>query len=298
MIPGRSLLRRLPWAALSFLSVVRIGVARAQEAGTASPTRQQCVDADTKAQELRRADKLMDARTALKTCIDPACPGLVRDDCAQRVDELDRVQPSLVFDVKDGQGRDLLDVKISMDGQPIADRITGAAIPVDPGLHSFKLEPRGEKPVLLRLVLHEGEQARHQGVRIGVPPPPPPSSRGSAMRTGGVVMGAFGIIGLGVGGVFAGLAASKWSAAQADCSRSSSCTPADNQAANGQRNNALTLATVSTVGFVAGSVLTAGGIVLFVLAPSRSSSEKPRAEGAVVPVLGPDGAKVLFTGWF
>src|SRR5207237_2673547 len=46
----------------------------------ADPTKDQCVDADTKAQSLRRDGKLSAARDQLKMCAAQACPELVRDD--------------------------------------------------------------------------------------------------------------------------------------------------------------------------------------------------------------------------
>ncbi|HET9953408.1 MAG TPA: hypothetical protein VFQ61_02830, partial [Polyangiaceae bacterium] len=77
----------------------------------------ECVDSNTAAQSLVREGKFGAAREQLKRCLEPACPGLVRDDCAQRLDALDRVQPTVVFEVKDEQGRDLAEVTIQVDGQ-------------------------------------------------------------------------------------------------------------------------------------------------------------------------------------
>src|SRR5579871_1225908 len=114
---------------------------------SADVTKAQCVDADTQAQQLRREGKLGATRAQLKICTDPSCPQLVRDDCSQRLDELEKVQPTIVFEVKDGSGHDLADVKVSMDGQPLADSVSGSAIPVEPGSHSFTFETKGQKPV-------------------------------------------------------------------------------------------------------------------------------------------------------
>src|SRR5215471_6740742 len=107
----------------------------------------QCIDANTAAQSLQRDGKLGAARETLKRCLDPSCPGLVRDDCAQRLDELERIQPTMVFDVKDGEGHDLVDVKVTMDGQPFAERLAGSALPVDPGEHAFTFETAGVPPL-------------------------------------------------------------------------------------------------------------------------------------------------------
>ncbi len=269
-------------------------------------TKQQCAEADLHTQQLRRDEKLTAARAQLKICTDPACPALVRDDCAQRLDELDKVQPTLVFDVKDAQGRDMTEVKVSVDDQPLVDHISGAAIPVDPGAHAFTFETKGEKPVTRQLVLREGEKARHEQVRFGsapvlvvVPPPASSGSRGSGQRKAGLVVGGLGLVGIGLGALFGELASSKWSAAQKACPSSSTCRPSQNETGNDERTNALTLATVSTVSFIAGGVLTAGGVTLLVSAPSGSSTEGRPAQGLqLVPQGGPGGGGVTLRGWF
>jgi len=117
-----------------------------------------------------------------------------------------------------------------------------------------------------------------------------------AMRSGGTynrrdfmgddVLGrTIGIIGLGLGGAFGALASSEWSKAQKECATSASCTANENSLANGDRTNALTLATVSTIGFIAGGALLAGGVVLYLVAPRASSSTglvvAPGSEGSV-----------------
>jgi hypothetical protein len=268
-------------------------------------TKAQCVAADTQAQELRREEKFGAARAQLKVCVDPACPSLVRDDCSQRLDELDKIQPTIVFDAKDSQGHDLTAVKVTLDGQPLADSLSGAAIPVEPGEHTFTFEAAGEKPLTKQLVLHEGDKARHEPVLFGppkaavvvAPPPPSSGSRGAGQRTAGLVLGGLGVVGLGLGGVFGGLAAARWSTAQGDCPNSKSCTPSDNTAANGERSNAVTLAAVSTAGFIAGGVLTASGIIVFLTAP-RGGESRPAQGMVVAPEGGPGSASLVLRGWF
>ena len=64
----------------------------------------------------------------------------MRDDCAQRLDEIDRVQPTIVFEVHDGSGKDLSAVRVLLDGRPWLDRVDGAAVPLDPGAHTFTFQ--------------------------------------------------------------------------------------------------------------------------------------------------------------
>jgi hypothetical protein len=289
--------RNRPWLAASAIVAATLFA----PAASADVTKAQCADADTQAQQLRRDEKLGAARAQLKVCVDPACPTLIRDDCAQRLDELDRVQPTLVFEAKDSRGRDLTAVKVGLDGQPLVDNVSGAAIPVEPGEHTFTFEAAGEKTITKKLVLREGDKARHEPVVFGsgvvAAVAPPPASSGSGQRTTGLVLGGLGVVGLGLGGIFGGLAASRWSTAKGDCSMSQTCTPSDNTAATGERSDAITLATVSTVGFVAGGVLTAGGLILFLTAP-RGGETRPAARLQVVPAGGPGNGGMTLRGWF
>jgi hypothetical protein len=130
-------------------------------------TKDQCVDANTKAQSLRRSSKLVAARAQLAVCADPRCPGMVRDDCIQRLDELEKVQPTIVFDAKDGAGNDLSDVRVSMDGKPLVGRLDGTAVAVDPGPHAFTFEVTGQPIVTRGFVLKEGEKLRRERIVIG-----------------------------------------------------------------------------------------------------------------------------------
>src|SRR5665213_944760 len=76
------------------------------------PTKQQCSDADTNAQTLRSTDKFSAARDALKICSSSACPQVVQRDCIERIDELDRTQPTVVLAAQDDAGNDLSAVKV------------------------------------------------------------------------------------------------------------------------------------------------------------------------------------------
>ena len=60
------------------------------------PTKLECIAANDAAQDLRRTGKLREAREKLALCVSTACPGPVREDCAQRLTEVDGVMPSIV----------------------------------------------------------------------------------------------------------------------------------------------------------------------------------------------------------
>lgn len=102
------------------------------------------------------------AREQLRTCGDTSCPALIRDDCAKRLDEPERAQPAIVFDAKDGAGRDLSAVHVTVDGRPFAERLDGAALKVDPGEHVFVFTVPDEPPVSQTFVVKEGEKERRE----------------------------------------------------------------------------------------------------------------------------------------
>src|SRR5580698_7948568 len=153
-------------AAASTFAVVccLVRVAAAQ-----GPTKAQCIEANTRGQDLRRDGHLAAAREQLLACADAACPALVRSDCAHRLDELDAAQPTIVFEVEDAAGKDLTAVAVTVDGKPLADSLSGAALRVDPGARVFTFTVPGQPPVSESLVLREGERQRMERVTIGAP---------------------------------------------------------------------------------------------------------------------------------
>jgi hypothetical protein len=133
----------------------------------ADVTKNQCIEANTRGQELRRDGKLSAAREQLRLCANPACPALVRDDCARRLDELDKIQPTIVFVTKDAAGNDVAGVAVAVDGRPLAARLDGSELLVDPGEHVFTFTAPGQPPISRTLLLAAGEKDRRQEVVVG-----------------------------------------------------------------------------------------------------------------------------------
>ena len=282
-----------PMRALATLAILATSLCASS--AFADVTKDQCIDANTQAQSLRRDGKLGAAREQLRVCIDPGCPAIVRNDCTQRLDELDRVQPGVVFDVKDGAGHDLVAVKVSMDGKVLAEKLGGTALLADPGAHTFTFETAGGAPVTQTLVLREGEKARVEHIVITLAPAPrtplaalpvaapPAQAQGGAAssprRTIGIAGVAVGAAGLLVGAIAGGVAISKNSTLKRECP-GGICMSATTPRSDFDSYNTVT--TVSTVGFVVGGVLAAAGVVLIVTAPKA-----PAASGSVSPVVGP-----------
>ncbi len=242
----------------------------------AADTKAACIEANTKGQDLRRDSHLLAARQEFLACADAACPTLVRDDCAHRLDELDAAQPTIVFEIVDRAGKDLAAVAVRVDGSPGAANVPGAAMRVDPGSHVFSFEAPGLPPVKKEFVLREGERQRLERVIVSGPPaapdspgaPPPDARKPSApWRTVGLVVGGVGVATLVVGGVFGLEAIAK--------KNDASCP--DNVCADQGHltslHDATSAANASTVLLIAGAALTAGGAALWLFAPRAPAAE-------------------------
>ena len=249
-------------------------------AAAQGPSKQACVADNESAQDLRRSEKLLAARAKLVACVSASCPGPVREDCAQRLAEVDAATPTLVLAAKDARGNDLVAVRASIDGHPFAESLGGAATPLDPGSHRIALEGEGFAPAEKTIVLREGEKGRREVFVLeralaSTPAPAtatstsasprPDAQPGSTQRTVGVALGAAGIAGLVAGGIFGVLSKSTYDhALSSECGGDPhGCSPQgtqDGQGAHGQ-------ATASTIAFAAGGALLAAGAVIYFTAP-------------------------------
>ena len=277
----------------------------------ASETKETCVKANGDAQALRLEGKLNLARPLFVQCGDPTCPALVRDDCAQRLDELERVQPTIVLEVKDANGADATGVTLVIDGQARPEMLQGRALRIDPGEHALELTAPGFAPAKRRFVLNEGEKQRQERIvleRLPVEPPPPapipvsvppePASEPTAnhpnTRTLGLVVGGVGVVGVAVGSIFGALTFSSVSAQNHDCGPGPGCQ--DRPSALSDHSKAVTDGAVSTASFIAGGALIAGGAAFFI---SSFSAKSPSSTGfRLAPSVGPGTAGLLIRGEF
>jgi hypothetical protein len=127
------------------------------------------------------------------------------------------------------------------------------------------------------------EEPKPEATPLPSSPPPEESSPGSGQRTAGIAVLGVGIAGLVVGGVTGAIALGKHGSLSDSCP-DGHCTADQTGAVSTYR----TFANVSTVAVIAGGVVAATGLTLFLTAPSRSSQ--------VGVYAGPMGAG--FTGKF
>lgn len=155
----------------------------------------ECIAASEKAQQLRDDHKLTKAREQLLACGRESCPGPVKKDCAEQLAELDKKMPSVVIKVKDKAGNDAVAVKVSSDGVPLTEALDGRAIPLDPGVHTFRFEMVGADPIEQKVVIGEGEQNRAVMANFGSGSAPPEAPSGkSGFPVAGVVIGGIGLV--------------------------------------------------------------------------------------------------------
>jgi hypothetical protein len=139
-----------------------------ESAAYAAPDeREQCAAAAEQAQQLRDEGKYRRAREQMLVCARDVCPGPIKSDCGKWLTELDRDAPTVVFGARDAKGADVFDVRVSMDGAVIQERLDGKPILVDSGEHTFRFEAQDGTVREERVLLRAAEKARPIIVTLG-----------------------------------------------------------------------------------------------------------------------------------
>lgn len=189
-------------AAACFAVVSSIG------ARGAAGNKEACIAAAEGADDLEDHGRLVELRESLVFCESEACPAAVRQDCAHRLDELDKRIPSVVVRAVDENGVDVLDASISVDDKVVATFIDGKPIKLDPGAHVLRVAPRTGSPVFETVVAAEGERLRPLTIHLhGKAQPVAPSRSTLAEEPGRPVQGwlGAGVILVGAVSTVAGL---------------------------------------------------------------------------------------------
>ncbi len=187
-------------ALISILTCAALWSARADAEGPSQSAGgwAACLDAVSKGQTLQDAHRFVEARAQFQACARAACPGVVQSDCAKWVVALDSALPTVVISAKDDGGKDVLDVKVSVDGRPLVDAAAGQAVPVNPGLRTFRFERSDGSVVTQQSVVKEGEK-RQSVLAVFSVPRPPSGWRWSTRRLVGVGVGGAGVVGAALG---------------------------------------------------------------------------------------------------
>ena len=292
--------------ALAPTSLSLLALTLAPHARAADPTKQECINANERSGPLRQSGKLRDARASLLRCSAASCPGVVRDDCVAGATRLEQAIPTIVFVAHDAAGNEISAVKVTIDGQPFAEKLDGAALESDPGEHVFAFTSGAGPAVEKRLILHEGEKNRREPIALGGGggtgggATPAGAQPGAATSDGGwsdqkkaaLLVGGIGVVGLGAGTVFGLLAKSNWEQAKTDCGVS---CPA-NSTAQSEADSAHSQATIGNIVFGVGAAAVVTGVVLWLLAPNGSGATTTTASPRVTPMLGPHVAGLAAAG--
>ncbi len=197
----------------------------------------------------------------------------------------DKLEPELArLAVIVGKEAQLPGLVVERDGRAIDPAEWTTPIPIDSGLHTIRALAPGKKtwstqvtiggprsqasvavpvlereqtsPAVVERTQGEGDRSKEQAR----------GETGSTQRVIALAMGGAGVIALGAGAFFGLKARSTYDDALSQCNSSHQCQ----QAGLDRADDATSQATISTIGFVAGGVLLAGGGVLYLTAPRQT----------------------------
>jgi hypothetical protein len=247
-----------------------------------------CLDATERGQSLRASHQLVEARRQFLVCARPQCPAIVQQTCGGWVAEVDKSLPTVVIAAKDSAGADLVDVTVTVDGQPLVTKLDGEAVLVNPGRHVFHFSTASGAQLDYPAVIKEGQRNQSVAVALGKTANAA-SSSGGTWRTVGWVVGGVGVAGLLIGAISGAVAVADNSSAH--------CDATGHDCLAGPLSSARGAAVGSDVGFIAGGILLAGGAALVLLGP-KEGSEGHGASVSVAPSVGPGGAGLALGGRF
>jgi hypothetical protein len=229
----------------------------ATPASADSNERKECADAYAEAQQSMRSTALLKARDQLKVCARDSCLALIRKDCVAWLDEVNAGIPSVVVAAKGPNGKETLDVRVSVNGEEVASKLDVKAIELDPGTFTMRFERPGSAPIEKEVVLRQGQKNKLVEVDFGV-------SKGDKRRA--ILPWILGGVGVGL---MAGGAAF-WLKSESDRSDlQGSCAP---RCAQDDVDSIKTQRVVGDVLFGVGVVVVGTAAVWLLTDPSRNKS--------------------------
>lgn len=242
----------------------------------AQPTPEACEEAYVRTQRQRLLEKqYLEAQVSARFCAQESCPGFVREECATWIAELERITPSFIAVVRDGD-QDLAEARIAVDGVGVVSRLDGTAIPIDPGEHEIVVTLEGHPSMKQKFLFRDGEQGRRVEFRL----PRPRESSASELSPWPFVVGGVGVAATAAWATLGLLAMDETNTLRDTCGVTKTCDPADVDAAH-------TKAIASDVFLgVAGASFVSSVILFVVLMPSDDDAAPKTV--SVVPLVGPE----------
>jgi hypothetical protein len=290
-----------------------VGGALPSEPAQAAPP--ECFAAADDAQNLRDEGHYAAARERLAVCSAAACPEVVQRDCSRWIEELVQMWPTIIVRARDLQGRDLADVKVSVDGKPVADRLEGTPLQIDPGEHLLACESEGAPPVKETIVVRATAKNRIVDVQLakGAPPavaarmdpdaeprvgssagpdvgPQPPQTHDAA-RTLRWVFGGATLAAFGTAAYFGWTGLSRYNTMKATCATNQDCNPS---------NVSFTQTHFLVSDVSVGIGLASAAAATYFFLTSRSLAARPATAAGIIPAIGvaPVGATLGASGVF
>jgi hypothetical protein len=241
-----------------------------------------CLGAYEQAQRYKSDSRLRAARDALIVCARDTCPVAIARECDGWRTEVEQSLPTVVVEARGPSGQDLVEVRVRVDGEVIAERLDGRPLAVDPGAHTFRYELHGgagvAPPIEERLVVRAGEKNRRLVARFeeaatqaAGPERPTPVAVW--------VLGGVGVVGLGAFGYFA----LRGNGIRGDLDE---CKPTCSSAEVDRLTTHYALADVS-LGVAAVSL--GAALVVFLTRPEVAAPAAPRAALRITPARGGAG---------
>jgi len=257
----------------------------------------ECVAAFEEGQEQEKAGKVVEARRKFVACTAEDCPGVVRDECAKLLANVEASTPTIVPALRDARGNDVAEAEVWLDGAQIAKSLDGKPIPVNPGPHALKFVVPNHAPIEQQLVVRVGERNRMITAEIGAetsgetdtPPVNDPGGGVSGKRVAAYALGGVGLVSLGVFAYLGLTGKSELAALQDGCGKTHSCATEDVDAVKGELIGAdVALGVgIASVGVATVLFLTSGA--------KKKGAESARVQPLVAPLPGGGAAMVVGT---
>lgn len=258
---------RASLALASLIAIAFIGVG-----AEAAPRRDEaCVSAADRVQSLRDDGQLRAALREALSCESESCPAVIRHDCEQWADQIERNLPTIVIRASDARSpQDVTHVNVSLDGRTIVEELDGKAVAVDPGKHRLSLRAPGFELVEMELLVVQGEKNRPlifsltptSSSSSSFLPSSSSSSRHSEIPTTTWIAGGVAAVALSSMLVFGFSALAKKNNLESTCAPMHACTSDDRDALH---RNGL----IADVSFSISVIATAVAVTTFIRRPSR-----------------------------
>jgi hypothetical protein len=166
----------------------------------AQPAKVQCASAAEEGQKLRAQGKLREALASFTSCASDRCPAVIRSDCSTWRAEVDGAIPTVVVRATAAEelARELYDVRVTIDGVAVTDKLDGGELPVNPGEHEVTFSAADRVSSTDTVVVRVGEKHRMLSVAlrstkpqavIVKPPPPKPAPRPRVSTPARILLG-------------------------------------------------------------------------------------------------------------